>query len=141
MLEAKGNLWNFKGIHCITTNGFVNSYGNAVMGRGCAKEASLRYSGLSSKLATRLENGGNHVYCFPEEGLITFPVKHVWWNPADLKLILTSSQELMVLVQRMNLAGQLYLPRPGCGNGNLDWKDVKPVIEPILSDQVTVITF
>ena len=141
MLEATGNLWNFEGVHCITTNGFVKNDGTAVMGRGCAKEARDKYPYLSTTLGTRLTNGGNHVYYFEAENLMIFPVKEFWWQSASLELILASSKELMVLVQRIKLTEQLYLPQPGCGNGQLQWEAVKPVIEPVLSDQVTVITF
>jgi len=37
--------------------------------------------------------------------------------------------------------GTVVLPRPGCGNGQLDWSDVHPVIAPILPDSVHVITY
>ena len=141
MLEATGNLWNFEGVHCITTNGFVKNDGISAMGRGCAKEARDKYPSLPAMLGTALNLHGNHVLDWPQFNLITFPVKYVWWNPADLNLIKESSYELMHLINSRYLDDKVYLPRPGCGNGNLDWKDVKPIIAPILSDQVTVITF
>ena len=141
MLESKGNLWNFEGIHCITTNGFVKNDGTAVMGRGCAKEARDKYPDLPAILGTRLNNGGNHIYYFESQHLITYPVKHVWWKPADLALIRVSALGLMRLIKTYNLIEPVYLPRPGCGNGQLTWQDVKPLIETVLSNQVTVITF
>ena len=140
MLEATGNLWNFDGLHCITTNGFVKNNGSAVMGKGCAKEASTKYPALPFRLGQAIRQSGNHVYLFSDLKLITFPVKHVWWNPADLNLIYDSCHELMTLHQRYHL-GTIYLVRPGCGNGQLKWQDVKPVIEPILSDYVSIVQF
>ena len=32
------------------------------------------------------------------------------------------------------------LPRPGCANGGLNWEDVKPHLERILDDRVTIVT-
>ena len=34
----------------------------------------------------------------------------------------------------------IVIPRPGCGNGRLDWPVVRPLLES-LPDTVTVITF
>ncbi len=46
MKEDFGDLWDFDGIIAITTNGFVKKDGSCVMGRGCAKEAALRFGWL-----------------------------------------------------------------------------------------------
>lgn len=142
MKEAFGNLWDFDGWHCVTTNGYISQYKHrAVMGRGCAKEAADRWPQLPFKLGRKIHANGNHVYLFSELDLITFPVKHNWWERADLELIKQSAQELNNLSGVIG-AAPVYLPRPGCGNGGLRWEEVKPVIEPILkSDQFTVVTW
>jgi hypothetical protein len=44
--ELFGNLWEFDGIIVITTNGFVKRDGTCVMGRGCAKQATIKLPGL-----------------------------------------------------------------------------------------------
>lgn len=140
MIETSGNLWEFDGIHVITTNGFVKRNGHAVMGRGCAKEAAERYAGLTKKLGRVLQANGNHVVYFPEFGLVTYPVKHNWWEQADLELIVNSAHELVSLADSEGMT-QLFMPFPGCGNGRLQWADVKQVISPILDDRFTATTW
>ena len=34
---------------------------------------------------------------------------------------------------------KVYMARPGCGNGQLKWEDVKPLIAPILDDRFIVV--
>ncbi len=145
MIEARGNLWDFEGIPAITTNGYIKKDGRAVMGRGCAKEASLRFPGMQERLAFELSRYGNHVfylYQFGERGIITFPVKHLWNEKADLELIRRSADELVhSVIPYFKIKTTIYLARPGVGNGRLNWDDVKPVISNILTDQVCVVTF
>jgi len=45
--EDKINLWEYPAdARVITTNGFVKNNGEAVMGRGCAREAARKYPRL-----------------------------------------------------------------------------------------------
>ena len=142
MKEVFGNLWEFDGIIAITTNGFVKRVGTCVMGRGCAKQATIRFPGLPHKLGTRIAADGNHVFYFPEHRLITFPVKHTWWEVADLGLIERSARELLKLIEVKKIKEAVYLPRPGCGNGRLKWEGVKKLLSPILkSDQFHIVTY
>jgi hypothetical protein len=130
--EVFGDLWGFNGIIAITTNGFVKRDGTCVMGRGCAKQATISFPGLPHKLGTKIAAGGNHVFYFPEHTLITFPVKHTWWEAADLGLIERSARELLKMIEVKNIQEAVYLPRPGCGNGRLKWECVKKILSPIL---------
>jgi len=144
MIEVVGNLWSYPAdFRVITTNGTVKANGCAVMGRGCAREATLRYPTLSRLLGERLRARGNHVHFFSDQelgdrlGLFTFPVKHDWHDPADLALIEQSTAELA----RQLLASSIYvLPRPGCGNGQRTWDEVRPLVAG-LPDNVHVIDF
>ena len=142
MKEVFGNLWYFPGIIAITTNGFVKRDGSCVMGRGCAKEAAVRFEWLPRKLGAAISKHGNHVFYFPEYRLITFPVKHVWWEPADPKLIERSARELLETINNLKTPEPVYLPRPGCGNGQLRWENVKEILSPNLkSDQINIVTY
>ncbi len=147
MLVAGGNLWTYRSdenpVICITTNGFVKNNGEAVMGRGCALEASRKFPSLPRLLGLHLKENGNTVAEFllraPDPvTVITFPVKHIWSEAADPKLIAKSAAELGKLA-RLRPNKIFLLPRPGCGNGQLKWEDVKPLLAG-LPDNVLVIT-
>lgn len=141
MREITGNLWDHNNVDtviCITTNGFVKKNGEAVMGRGCAREACVKYPGLSKRLGAHLLLRGN-VPVWLTTGLVTFPVKHNWYEDADLALIALSAEWLKR--EALNLGQKWFvLPRPGCGNGRLQWDDVRPLLLDLPSN-VLVIDF
>src|SRR3990167_85682 len=100
MIEDTGNLWTYPAdAVVITTNGYVKNNGQAVMGRGCAKEAANRWPFLPMILGEAIEKFGNEVFIWGLQDLdenseqirfnniITMPVKYNWWEPADLNLI------------------------------------------------------
>jgi hypothetical protein len=147
MREAFGNLWDLAAapntVVCIATNGYVNSRGECVMGRGTALQAKKRYPGIARNIGNTIKAEGNHVRVFnvgtDEAWLLIFPTKHVWWRPSDLLLIEQSAKELADFAAK-NQHLTFYLPRPGCANGGLNWADVKPVLESVgLPDNVVVI--
>jgi len=126
----------------ITTNGYVNQKGKAVMGRGVALQAAQKFPAIPMFLANAIKTFGNHVHVFHHPfRLISFPVKHHWMQTADLDLIRRSTEELKEAWNQVSeeTGGRIYLPRPGCNNGRLNWKDVKPILEPILDDRFTVV--
>lgn len=136
MKEVYGNLWNYwrkpNHVVCLTTNGFVKKDGNAVMGRGCAAEAVKRLPFLPGTLAKHIQQNGNKAgYLFlPDStygGIAAFPVKHNWFEKADLLLIAAST--LWLHTQATLKPDWIFLlPRPGCGNGQLDYCDVRPLL-------------
>lgn len=145
--EVKGDVFDLmKGDYdafCITTNGVVKANGACVMGAGIAKTCRDRFKGIDMRLGKRLKQRGNHVYQLGryEDGrILSFPVKHRWDENADIELIKQSCIELNQLVEEKGYT-KVLLPRPGCGNGKLDWRDVKKAIAPILSDRIYVVTF
>lgn len=173
MLEAYGNIWDlFKDYDAvvITTNGFVKTNGEAVMGRGIALEAKEHFDNLPERLGLAIREEGNRVFIFPHYynrvstklssvyrgfdfqnmgRVITFPVKPImgangkpgWSVKAEIGLIETSCKQLIELLDKTPWISKVIMPRPGCGNGGLKWEDVKPVIEPLLDDRFTVVTF
>lgn len=146
MIEEKTDIWRYLNFGydaiCITTNGAVRKDGACVMGAGVAKQAALRYPHLPFLLGERIKRYGNQPYVFfPDNyapAIITMPVKHHWRDIADIELIAFSMKKIVFLV---NAAGweSIVLPRPGCGNGKLNWDYVKGRIEPLLDDRFTVV--
>ena len=148
MIEVRGNLWTYPAdVRVITTNGTVKKSGECVMGRGCALEAKSFIPNIASYLGDCIQRNGNHVYLlgtYKGAEIYSFPVKHNWYEKADLDLIARSRNELADLLDPiyLNDKGHVFvMPRPGCGNGQLKWEDVKPILEPILDDRFHVITF
>lgn len=141
MKEVFGDLWGFEGIKAITTNGTVRRDGTCVMGRGVAAQAKSRYPELPKMIGEYVLNLGNQVGLFYRQErpwIISFPVKHQWYERADLKLIEKSVTELIALLHLVPMT--VLLPRPGCGNGKLQWVDVKPLVE-VLPDCVYIVEY
>lgn len=154
MNEVTGDLWKFEADYrCITTNGFVKKNGSAVMGRGCALEATQRYPDIAEILGQLLKIHGNHVhelgYLESREGkresfamdLLSFPVKHHWMKRADLSLIRRSAEELRDFMDKADPGYTVVVPRPGCGNGQLSWTEVKPILVPYFDERFYVIDY
>jgi hypothetical protein len=129
---------------CVTTNGYIKLNGAGVMGRGVARQAAKMYPGIEYALGISLKVYGNTVqpwwamYPF-NELIIFFPTKQSYDGPADIDLIERSTIQLIALAKTLALRS-VVLPRPGCGNGRLDWaSDVKPVIDKYLDDRFIVV--
>jgi hypothetical protein len=78
----------------------------------------------------------------PDEwGVVVFPVKHKWFQKADKNLIVASANFLYESAVA-NPSTVYILPRPGCGNGQLEWEGPDGVRELIsfLPDNVFAIT-
>jgi len=140
------NLWNFwkqkeEVVICITTNGTVKKNGEAVMGKGCALEAKLKFSNFPIDLGYRIKKYGNNIHCFSTNfgTIVTFPTKHNYWEQADIKLIERSCQQLVKATNQNNWQ-KIILPQPGCGAGGLKWEEVKPILEKYFDDRFEVVT-
>lgn len=144
MREHYGELWDLwspRDWLCITTNGFVKSNGECVMGRGCAREAALSFPKLPLELGSHIQSNGNVPSYFHQYRVISFPVKHKWWEEADLELIKESGVWLLGAAV-LDPGTTFYLPRPGVGNGRRSWtEEVRPLLESLdLPDNVVVVT-
>lgn len=148
------SLYNNGETICITTNGFVGSDGCAVMGRGTAYQATKMFPEISKQLGRLILRNGNVaqlivpcVYSFPvkpQAGICNRygsnvvphmrkrikPFEYVpgWAMMAEIGIIQASLMQLQ-WYHNHNHIGKIYVPKPGCGAGGLDWQKVKPWCE------------
>jgi hypothetical protein len=140
------DIWNYAtsnsgGTIVIPTNGSVNRYNLAVMGRGLALEASQCYPKLREELGFMIIRDGNRLHYLPQYKLLAFPVKHSWSQPANLKLIELSARELALYMDNDGIPLPVYMPKVGCGpnTGRRQWYEVKPILQRELGSRAYTI--
>src|ERR1035441_10284318 len=69
--------------------------------------------------------------------LINFPSKKHWRQPSKLEWIVEGLKHLRRVIEEKKIAS-IALPPLGCGNGGLDWNEVRPEIELALGSLETV---
>ena len=139
MLDMRKNIWDCLGlgIVAITTNGSITKGGLAVPGRGVARQAAELFPDLMEQLGELIALKGNHVHPL-SHGLVSFPVEDSAWSLPDPRLISRSAMELRQLADRMDWQ-QIFVPRPGCGGGGLNWQDVRPLLVEHFDERFIVI--
>lgn len=140
MLEQVCNIFT-KSIFCITTNGIVKSNGELVMGAGVALEAKKRYPNLPYFIGLHVREKGNipGIFNYYKETIISFPTKDHFKNKSNIDLIINSARDIVIIANMYKL-NEIYLTRPGCGLGGLDWNYVRDKISPILDNRFIVCT-
>lgn len=140
MHEITGDIWDYLGhaIVVITTNGTVDRRGRAVMGRGCAGQALRYFPDLAERLGQLLQHRGAQVHELGD-GLVSFPVEETAWSLPDPRLIRQSARQLRELADQRDWT-RIVVPRPGCGGGGLEWREVKPLLEAYFDARFHVIS-
>ena len=113
----------------------VNTVG--VMGKGIALEFKKRYPDMFSSYRTVCEKkklviGKLLLWYAPDHWILMFPTKEHWRNPSKIEYI---EKGLMAFVRKYadyNISS-IAFPKLGCGNGELDWNMVQPLMEKYLS--------
>lgn len=142
-----GDMWsNYDeaDLFLITTNATITVRGALVMGRGIARQANERFSGLDAALGRQVQAlcGNQGIYGllvslrWPTAKLGAFQVKQHYSQPASLELIRRSAVTLCAWCANHPDA-QVALNFPGIGNGRLRRADVLPIIAQ-LPEQVTI---
>lgn len=65
--------------------------------------------------------------------IINFPTKKHWRNRSRMEWLLEGLQDLRRVIQEKEIRS-IAIPPLGCGNGGLDWRNVRPAIEAALND-------
>lgn len=113
----------------------VNCVG--VMGKGVAAEFKRQYPEMFERYRTlcdrgALEPGKLWLWKDADQWVLNFPTKVHWRNPSRLEWIEAGLQKFAAEFERRGIT-DISFPRLGCGNGNLDWNDVRPVMERYLA--------
>jgi len=159
MHYCAGNIMNYIGkvsAIIITTNGFVKSNGECVMGRGIAKQFADKYINIPTLVGNNIRTNGNVVSIITNiagTDIIMFPVKPIttiydgnnivehakskfsvgqsvpgFYAKADIEIIRESCGILNGIIREKNYK-HVILPLLGCGAGELSFKnDVEPLI-------------
>lgn len=73
--------------------------------------------------------------------IINFPTKKHWRAPSRLEYIRDGLDDLVTQIEQLGIAS-IAIPPLGCGNGGLNWSQVKPLIEATFaSSSVRVLLF
>lgn len=130
---VKGNIFNSPAKILVNT---VNTVG--VMGKGVALEYKKRYPDMFEcykKICEtkQLDVGKLYLWKKSEKWVLLFPTKKHWRNPSKIEYI---EKGLIKFSENWDKLGSnsIAFPRLGCGNGGLDWKDVRPLMEKYLGN-------
>lgn len=69
--------------------------------------------------------------------IINFPTKKLWRNPSKIEFIRDGLADLVVRVRELEITS-IAIPALGCGNGGLDWSEVRPMIVTAFADHPAV---
>lgn len=67
-----------------------------------------------------------------DQRTLNFPTKLHWRNPSKLEWIEAGLRKFVENYKALGIV-EISFPRLGCGNGGLDWDDVRPLMERYLS--------
>ncbi|MBN8487935.1 MAG: macro domain-containing protein [Burkholderiales bacterium] len=113
----------------------VNCVG--VMGKGIALQFKNKWPANFDAYAAACKAGQvrpGRMFVFDCGGLvkpnfiINFPTKDHWRGSSKIEFIRDGLVDLVAQVRRLGIQS-IALPPLGCGNGGLDWADVRPLIE------------
>lgn len=112
----------------------INTVG--VMGKGLALEFKQRFPALFEDYRKRCEQGlvrPGIPYLWEDDHVqvLNFPTKRRWQDPSRIEDIEEGLKYLSTHYQEMGIQ-TLALPPLGCGNGGLNWENVRPLIEQYL---------
>lgn len=146
MREGSGNLLRADVDALVNT---VNTVG--VMGKGIALQFKRAYPDMFTAYAKAAKAGNiqlgrmhvweTHAFDGPRF-VINFPTKRHWRGPSKIDYVRAGLDDLARVIRERGIKS-VAVPPLGCGNGGLDWAQVRPLIEESLGaiDGVDVLLF
>lgn len=120
-----------------TAEAYVNTVNTVgVMGKGIALQFKQAFPDVFKQYVKDCKSGKVQVgkmHVVEVEGftnpkyIINFPTKEHWRNPSKMSYIDEGLADLVRIIQENNIQS-LALPPLGCGNGGLNWREVRPKI-------------
>ena len=112
----------------------VNTVG--VMGKGLALSFKKRYPKMFDVYRKACEKhqfaiGKLMIYYAPDHWILLFPTKANWRNPSKIEYLEEGLRKFVNTYAEKGITS-IAFPKLGCGNGELSWRDVKPVMERYL---------
>ncbi len=156
MKYSTGDIWELAaqpqhGWVIVPTNTDVKQNGNAVMGKGLAKQAADQLDYLPRLLGQHIKTWGEEIFAYEAEQkwsrgtfgilqkpmrVVCLPTKTTWRQGSDLELIERGCKALKLLAYQLNNSPdvhEFFVPRLGAGLGGLDWeREVRPVVDSSL---------
>jgi O-acetyl-ADP-ribose deacetylase (regulator of RNase III) len=113
----------------------VNCVG--VMGKGLAEAFKQREPQMFAAYKRicdqrMLEPGKLWLWRGSPNWVLNFPTKVHWRNPSKIEWIEYGLEKFVAAYESQGIT-EVSFPKLGCGNGNLGWDDVRPVMEHYLS--------
>ena len=132
MIEyIQGNIFNSPAQVIVNT---VNTVG--VMGKGLALSFKKRYPDMFEAYRKACEKhqftiGKLMLFYAPDHWILMFPTKENWRNPSKIEYIEAGLSKFVTSYADKGITS-IAFPKLGCGNGELSWDVVKPIMEKYL---------
>ena len=142
MLEKKNDFW-IESMDAdaivVTTNNVITTKG-LVMGAGIALQFKEKYPDLPIIFGQTIKNEEYNIAITNKNGkyIIAVQTKFHFKDASPMELVVNSCRKLYSLCDTLNLQ-KIVMVKPGCGNGNLLWPDVKNNIS-FLDDRFVVVS-
>lgn len=117
----------------------VNCVG--IMGKGIALQMKQAFPEMYKKYSKACENGEIKIgsvftyhtgLLYNPRYIINLPTKKHWKGKSKIEYVNSGLDALINEIKKLNIKS-IAIPPLGCGNGGLDWSEVRPLIEKKLS--------
>ena len=132
LVEVQADLFSIPDQEALVNT--VNCVG--VMGKGIALEFKKRYPYMFLEYCSVCRNrhlapGGVYAHVISEvdnpQVIYSMATKDHWRQPSKLVWVMSGLNRLAEKLEASTIRS-ITMPRPGCGNGGLDWKYVRPAV-------------